>query len=313
MTPIRPSHFLDEVISVVHSKGGSGKSSLATNLAYALAVERYRVLVIDLDRQTGQNVGFGITELRRDRAGRVLDVGSVLRGEATLDDAVITSVHPGLDVLPADERSLAAAEADLAAAGIAGQVRLYELLDEAARSESDANAIVGTDANKSSGRWDVVIIDTPGRQTDIVGVALAASTGVLVPAVPEGGPVAELGTVLDRLARVRLDLTHLEVYGLVRMRVGGNSRYRRIAEDQTRVIADEFRVPLFRTKVPEDAKFGESHLAREPIGRYSPTARSAVAYRYIAEELITRRNWPRVPGAPGVALPSTSQTAAEHG
>jgi chromosome partitioning protein len=266
---------LDEIIAVVHTKGGAGKSSLTTNLSYALSRRGYRVLVVDLDRQTGQSVGFGLGSIRTTTAGGPADVGAVLRGDVTLDEAVVRNVHPGLDVLPADERSLLRAERALVRDGVDGQIRLAEVLHQA------------------SGRWDIVLIDTPGRQTEIVGVALAAATGVLVPAIPEGGPVAELSTVLNEVNVVREQLGQLEVYGLVRMRVGGNSRYRQLAEAQTKEIAQSFGVPVFRNKVPEDARFGESQLAREPIGSYAPSARSAVAFRYLAEELVARRKWTR--------------------
>ena len=274
---------MGEVISVVHTKGGAGKSSLTTNLAFALSCLLYRVLVIDLDRQAGQSVGFGIGGLRESASGHRLDVGSVLRGEADIHDAVVTDVYPGLDVLPAEEGSLIAAERALAAAGIDGQVRLHEILHDARLNASPA-----------APGWDIVLIDTPGRHTDIVGVALTASTGVLIPAIPESGPVAELATVFRHVGDMQAALGTLDVYGVVKLRIGGNSKYRFLAEEQTKEIASAYGAPVFRNKVPEDARFGESHLAREPIGVYSPSSRSALAFRCIADELVSRRNWPRV-------------------
>jgi chromosome partitioning protein len=278
---------MSEVVSVVHTKGGAGKSSLTTNLAFALSCLLYRVLVIDLDRQGGQSVGFGISGLRRKAAGQQLDVGSVLRGEAGIRDAIVTDVYPGLDVLPAEEGSLIAAERELGRMGIDGQVRLHEILHDARLSTSPDRP-----------GWDIVLIDTPGRHTDIVGVALTASTGVLIPAIPESGPVAELSTVFRHIAEMQAVLGTLDIYGVVKMRIGGTSKYRFLAEEQTKEIAQSFGVPVFRNKVPEDARFGESHLAREPIGVYSSTSRSALAFRCIADELASRRGWPRPGAAP---------------
>lgn len=271
---------LDEVISVVHTKGGAGKSSLTTSLGYALAAVGYRILVIDLDRQTGQSVGFGVRTPNTNSQGQPRDVGAVLRGDASLSEAIVTNVYPRLDLLPADEESLALAENRLARDGIDGQIRLATVLHESAK------------------RWDVVLIDTPGRQTGIVNVALAASTGVLVPAVPEGGPVAELRTVLNEVQTSAALFGQLEIYGVIRMRIGGNSRYRQIAEEQSKEISASLGVPMFRNKVPEDARFGESHLMREPIGSFAPSSRSAIAYRFIAEELAQLRSWPKPNSGP---------------
>jgi hypothetical protein len=144
----------------------------------------------------------------------------------------------------------------------------------------------------------MVLIDTPGRKTGILEVALAASTGVLIPAIPEGGPVSELTSVLRHVASAREMYGAVEVYGIVRMRVGGNTRYRRLAEEQTKEVAAGFGAPVLKNKVPEDAKFGEAHLAREPIGAYAESARSAIAYRFLADELVALRGWPARLDAP---------------
>jgi chromosome partitioning protein len=265
---------LDEVISVLHTKGGAGKSSLTTNVAFELARLGYKVLVIDLDRQTGQSVGFGLGSVTFTNRGPGSDIGAVLRGDLPLAEAIIEDIYPGLDLLPAEEHSLMQAEHVLAELGPEGTVRLFEILHESPK------------------RWDVVFIDTPGRKTDILEVALAASTGVLVPAIPEGGPVSELSSVLRHVAKAKDLYGSVEVYGIVRMRVGGNSRYRRLAEEQTKEVAAAFGVPVLKNKVPEDAKFGEAHLAREPIGAYAESARSAIAYKFIAAELVALRGWP---------------------
>jgi chromosome partitioning protein len=265
---------LEEVISVLHTKGGAGKSSLTTNVAFELARLGYKILVIDLDRQTGQSVGFGLGSVTFTNRGPGSDIGAVLRGNLQLTDAIIEDIYPGLDLLPAEESSLMQAEHELTELGPDGTVRLFEILHE------------------SKKRWDVVFIDTPGRKTEILEVALAASTGVLIPAIPEGGPVSELASVLRHVAKAKELYGSVDVYGIVRMRVGGNSRYRRLAEEQTKEVAAGFGAPVLKNKVPEDAKFGEAHLAREPIGAYAESARSAIAYKFIAAELVALRGWP---------------------
>jgi chromosome partitioning protein len=263
---------LGEVITVAHTKGGAGKTSLTFNLAYALSTCGARVLVIDLDQQTGQSVFLGEAAPRRTPGMRdVADVGAVLLGRAEMNDALIRNVHPNLDVLPADEVSMGHAGRQLTDPWV--RSRLVDVLD-AAREQ-----------------WDIVLVDTPGHQSGVVAAALSGSSGALVPMVPEAGPVTELPTILNAI-RTSADLNaRPEVYGIIRMRIWGASVYRRIAEEQIREIADRFEVPLFRNKIPEDAKFGEAHLVGLPVGAYHHTARSATAYRHVAYELIQRRGW----------------------
>jgi chromosome partitioning protein len=272
LPPPTPSAPLGEVITIAHTKGGAGKTSLTFNLAYALSTCGARVLVIDLDQQTGQSVFLGEAAPRRSPStGDVADIGAVLLGRAELKDAVIRDVHPNLDVLPADEVSMATAGRQFTDPWV--RSRLVDVLD-AAREE-----------------WDIVLVDTPGHQSGVVAAALSGSSGVIVPMVPEAGPVTELPTILNTIVAAANAHARPEVYGIVKMRIWGNSVYRRVAEEQIRAIADRYAMPLFRNKIPEDAKFGEAHLVGLPVGAYHYSARSATAYRHVAYELIQRRGW----------------------
>ena len=267
--PLAP---LGEVITVAHTKGGAGKTSLTFNLAYALSTCGARVLVVDLDQQTGQSVFLGGAAPRRSaESGGVADVGAVLLGRANIEDALIRQVHPNLDVLPADEVSMGHAGRQLSDPWV--RSRLIDMLD------------------MTRDGWDIVLVDTPGHQSSVVAAALSGSSGVIVPMVPEAGPVTELPTILNTIHSAVATNDRLEVYGIIKMRIWGNSVYRRVAEEQIRAIADRFAVPLFRNKIPEDAKFGEAHLVGQPVGAYHYTARSATAYRHVAYELIQRRGW----------------------
>ena len=269
--PSTASLPLGEIITVAHTKGGAGKTSLTFNLAYALSTCGARVLVIDLDQQTGQSVFLGDADPRRSNGTRDADVGAVLLGYAELEDALVRDVHPNLDVLPADELSMSDAGRRLVDPVVRG--RLLDLLDTAHRS------------------WDIVLVDTPGHQSSVVAAALSGSAGVIVPMVPEAGPVTELPTILNTIRATADGHGNPEVYGIIKMRIWGTSVYRRIAEEQIRAIADRYEVPLFRNKIPEDAKFGEAHLVGLPVGAYHHSARSATAYRHVAYELIQRRGW----------------------
>jgi chromosome partitioning protein len=252
-----------EIVAVAHTKGGAGKTSLAFNLAYALGQRSVHVVVVDLDQQMGQSAFLG------ERSSRA-DIGEVLLGRATVDDALVSEVHPCVDVLPAGEHSMADASVLLRGEGAE---RLAEVLA------------------KLRERSDVVLLDTPGHQSAIVAASLSVADGVLIPMVPEAGPVTELPTILNTVAAIADGTSSPEVWGVIRMRIWGNSVYRRIAEEQIREISERYEVPLFRHKVPEDAKFGEAHLLGLPVGAYLPSARSAIAYRFIADELIQRRGW----------------------
>lgn len=82
-----------KVLAVVSQKGGVGKTTLALNLAFAMARRGWRTLLADSDPQGG----VGLSLDRRD-GGQGL--AGMVAGVATLDEAVLHTRMPELDLLP---------------------------------------------------------------------------------------------------------------------------------------------------------------------------------------------------------------------
>src|SRR4029078_6309787 len=70
-----------KIVAVLSPMSGEGKSTTSANLAKGLAMDGRRVLLLDADlRPRSMNANFGSKELP--------DLGSVLKGEAKLQDAI---------------------------------------------------------------------------------------------------------------------------------------------------------------------------------------------------------------------------------
>ena len=176
--PAAQAEGLARVVTVFAAKGGCGKTTMATNLAVALAEGgRRRVCLIDLDLAFG-DVGI-MLQLTPDRGiADIVDVRDEI--DATLLRALLTPYAPGLDVLQAP---VGPAEAERISKELMGK------LLTAARTVAD-----------------YVVIDTPPSFTEHVLTALDMSDLYVLVATPD----------IPALKNLRLALDMFDLLGMVR-------------------------------------------------------------------------------------------------
>lgn len=239
-------------VAVVALKGGVGKTTLAVNLAAALAHGgRRRVLLVDCDPQGSASSWLRVP------ASPMLGAGIVERSPL-----VPVETPWNVDVLPASP-GLAALERTLA-----GEPGAETLLREALAPL----------------RYDLTIIDTPPGMSLLVVQALVAAARLLVPV--EAAPLALQGVVDLEMAATKVRTRLNEGLHEADVVVSRASRTR-VAREVTDALRERYGARVCRTVVRETARLREAP-AHGPIVAYDPEGTSAADVQALAREL-TRR------------------------
>jgi chromosome partitioning protein len=164
-------------VVIASQKGGVGKTTVALNLAVALAERGRRTLLADLDPQgaIGLSLAKGDTEL----AG----LAEMLSGVATAAEAVVSTRLAGLSLLPRGRLDPTDVDSFEAAAASPGA------LDRAF-----------TECEKGC---DVLVVDTPSGLGRVTTAALAASHFALLAFQTEALSLRSIGQVLRVLEHVQ--------------------------------------------------------------------------------------------------------------
>jgi chromosome partitioning protein len=249
-------------IAIANQKGGVGKTTTAINIATALAATGQRVLLIDLDPQGNASTGLGIGHADRTRSSYDLLVGDV-----GLDEVVVPSRIPGLDVIPATQ--------DLSGAEI-------ELVEFDART----HRLDGALARFRAERWDVVLIDCPPSLGLLTINAMVAADALLVPLQCEFFALEGLSQLLSTVERIRGRFNPgLSILGVALTMYDRRNRL-------TDQVADDVRAVLgpvvFNTVIPRNVRLSEAPSHGVPALIYDHRCAGSEAYIALAREVIDR-------------------------
>ena len=250
------------LVAVVNQKGGVGKTTTAINLSTALAAIGWRVLLVDLDPQGNASTGVGVGQ-----ALRTFSSYNVLLGERRIEEAVIATRVPRLDLLPAT--------VDLSGAEV-------EMVGLADRTHRLAQAF----AEAPQGRWDIVMMDCPPSLGLLTVNALVAAQHLLVPLQCEFFALEGLSQLLQTVERIRVTFNPaLAILGVaLTMFDRRNNLSQQVAEDVRACLGKA----VFETHVPRNVRLSEAPSHGLPALIYDLKCPGSEAYIRLAKEIIAR-------------------------
>lgn len=246
-------------IAVANQKGGVGKTTTAISLGAALAGMGRRVLLVDLDPQGNATAGLGES---RERSA---SVHGVLLRETPVQDAIIHTSVPGLDLMPSSTE-MAGAEVELVPA-MAREHRLRTALER----------IQG---------YDVILVDCPPSLGLLTINALTAADEVIVPVQAEYLALEGLAQLLATIEAVRARLN--QKLAILAVLVTMSDRRNRLSVQVAEEVRRHFPEVMARTQIPRSVRLAEAPSHGKPISSYDPSSRASEAYSDFAKEIAMR-------------------------
>lgn len=254
-----------KIITVANQKGGTGKTTTACNLGFALAKQGYKVLLVDFDPQANLSMSFGI-ERPDELKLSMHDILTLIMDEEPLPDKTNYIIQgPELDIIPCNI-NLAVTEINLRDE-LGGEHTLSELL-EPLRSE-----------------YNYIIIDSNPYLGLLTINALAACDNVIIPVSPQLWSATGLTDLLQSIFKVKRKINpRISVLGILLT----------ICDERTRLFRDakallhDFcgdKIKIFNTLIPSTVRIGEANYASRSILDYDPNSKVAIAYKAFASEV----------------------------
>jgi len=197
-------------LCVTNAKGGTGKTTVAINVAGALNDRGHDVLFVDLDPQGNATEGLGLTEVYDAPPPSLFDALTSPDRDALVPDLVVE--HPEMDVVPSNIDMLQAEHeitiADLVARAKHGAAgldpdALADLAINVVPASVDGPHALNLFAKvlePIAEDYDYVVVDSPPFYGKLTDTGIFATRNIIVPALTEATSERAIELLIDQMA-----------------------------------------------------------------------------------------------------------------
>ena len=254
------------VIAFANNKGGSGKTTTASNVAAAMAKMGKRVLLIDGDMQLNLTLSYFDEESALLFAQNGKNVYTAVKEEKDLEPLITHTYCEGVDMIPSSSLM----------SGIE-----FDLFTKWQREIVLKKCLAPTVAR---GYYDFVLIDAPPTLGGWVMNILCASDYVIIPVEASPWGLFGLANMFDFISEVKKISPRLEVMGIAITKADERKNYFK----QTLATLRESDIArLFETYIKVDSTIEWSQDNSKPVVDFKKYSRAAIEYKKLAKEIVS--------------------------
>lgn len=247
-----------KAISIINLKGGTGKTTTAVNMAYMLAEEGNRVLVIDNDKQANATKLYLSNCFDVDEENGLYEV---LTGEKNIRDCLYKSRY-AVDVVPSGVK-----------------LRLADIRLEQ-RTDIEKYFVLRNALEEVASNYDYVLIDNPPDVNATVFNALVASDEVIITVSTDGYSIDGANKIRETVLMLNEEFnTDIKIVGVLQTNSGRNK-----ISCLTRDILKEFNYKVFENYIRASCKVPEANGMYKPLELHAPKANVTKDYRAFLRE-----------------------------
>ena len=256
-----------KIISVINQKGGVGKTTTVINLATALAFQKKKVLVIDLDPQGNATTGFGLQN--NDETKTIYDV---LNGNSSFENTIKDTKIDNLKIVSSNVY-LSGLEIETASENR----RAFLLKDK-----------IENFINSSKNDFSYIFIDCPPSLSLLTIMSLVVANSLIVPLQAEFFALEGLTQLIKTIDRIKIKLNpELKIRGVLLTMYDKRNKLSAQVEEDARKFLNE---KVYRTVIPRNVRLSEAPSHGIPILIYDKLCAGSISYSNFAEEFLRQEN-----------------------
>lgn len=250
---------MSTIISICNQKGGTGKTTTAVNLSYALSQFNKKILIVDTDPQGNATSGVGVSKNIIEKSAY-----DVLLNNCSAEEATIKKIYSNLDIIPCNI-NLTGAEIELVGV-LSRETRLKRALAEIKFN------------------YDYIFIDSPPSLGLLTLNALVASNSIIIPIQCEFYALEGISQLMSTINLVREGLNAtLSIEGVLLTMADYRTN---LTNEVISEIKKFFKEKVYNSIIPRNIRLSEAPSFGKPIMLYDNNSVGAKKYVEFAEEFL---------------------------